>query len=95
MIAQPTLEEFTYDSEPPKKPGRLPLDRVQAEPDLTRTESGYLIKLFLDALPPTKATIEVHAGNVLLDSVKTTGLKGHEVYRHTTLYSEPYAEALR
>lgn len=67
------------------------------EPDLQRSESGFTIQLYmtpsLDA--PEKAIIQVHAGPIIIDQVEVPHTRGHEVYRHTTLHSEMYAEALR
>lgn len=78
--------------------GRLPLDRVQAEPDLIRHESGYTIKLFITPSIEVheRAVVEVHAeGKILLDTLDVEFEKWQDVYRHTTLHSKPYAEALR
>lgn len=70
---------------------------TDVEPDLVRTESGYIVNLYITPSieERQRAVIEVHAGTVLIDTLDVPWEKGHEVYRHTTLYSEPYAEALR
>ena len=70
---------------------------TDTEPDLVRTESGYVIQLYITPSieERERAIIQVHADKIILDTIDVPWQKGHEVYRHTTLHSEAYAEALR
>lgn len=69
------------------------------EPDLLRDAgAGYQVECFYvpDFLTPERAVVQVIAakGKIILDSIDVPFKEGFDVWKHTAVHSDKYAEAL-